>query len=105
MTKKLDASISHQNATSSAPPDVLASEFERRKKLGAYFREARLNAGLTESAVVSGVEIESEALLLSYESGRLAMPLEDVYALTNFLNIAPEVIMALIHELYSPENL
>jgi hypothetical protein len=28
------------------------------------------------------------------------MPLEDVFALTNLLNIAPEEVMDLVHELY-----
>jgi hypothetical protein len=42
-------------------------------------------------------------LLEAYESGAEAIPLDEIFALTNLLNIAPAEILLLIQNVYSQE--
>ncbi len=87
----------------SASPALAASpevEIERRVQIGTFFRNAREQAGLTPEAVAKELELDSTAILLAYESGRSSMPVDDIFALTNVLNIPPEDVMDLVHELY-----
>lgn len=80
-----------------ASPEI---EAERRAKIGAFFREARVRVGLTPEAVAQELELKSSQVVLDYESGQTSMPVDDIFALTNLLNIPPEDVMDLVHELY-----
>jgi transcriptional regulator with XRE-family HTH domain len=75
-------------------------EIERRIRLGEFFRSHRVSAGLSAETIAQDLELESVSVLSAYESGRISMPLEDVFALTNLLNVAPETVMDLVHSLY-----
>jgi transcriptional regulator with XRE-family HTH domain len=76
------------------------SEADRRSKIGSFFRARRLSANLSPETVAQELELESATVLLAYESGRASMPVDDIFALTNLLNIPPEDVMELVHELY-----
>lgn len=71
----------------------------RLAKLGDFFRQQRVAAGLTEDAVVRALELESIETLRGYETGEIAIPLEDIFSLTNLLNVSPEEVMDLVHAL------
>lgn len=91
------------NKLINASPALAASpeiEAERRIRIGTFFRDARVQAGLTLEAVSQELELESETVLSDYETGNTSMPVDDIFALTNLLNIPPEDVMALVHELY-----
>ena len=77
-----------------------AFDLERRRNLGGFFRAHRLKNLISEEDMAAALELPVVETIMAYESGRLAMPLEDVYAMTNLLNLAPEDVMALIHGLY-----
>lgn len=77
----------------------------RLSKLGDFFREQRLAAGVSEDAVMRALELESLDVLRGYESGEISIPLEDVFALTNLLNVSPEEVMDLVHALLMHGNL
>lgn len=76
-------------------------EFERRRSLGAFFRSHRLENKMSEEEVAEALELASTDIVLGYETGRIAMPLEDVFSMTNLLNVPPEDVMDLIHKLYT----
>ncbi|RYZ76108.1 MAG: XRE family transcriptional regulator [Proteobacteria bacterium] len=78
----------------------LELEMGRRVQIGAFFRERRELAGLEADYVAKELDLESSTILHAYESGRLSIPVDDVFAMTNILNIPPEDVMELIHELY-----
>lgn len=69
------------------------------RRLGAYFHAHRLALGVSEMSVVHALDLCSLETLIRYEAGRAVIPLEDVYALTNLLNLAPEDVMDLIYEI------
>ena len=77
------------------------SEQRRRETIGGFFRARRIVAGLSEIEVTTSLELETPGILVAYETGRTPIPLEDIFALTNLLNIAPEDVLALIHGVYS----
>ena len=77
-----------------------AVEAERRRRLGDFFRSHRVASGMSVEQVATDLELSSVDVLVDYETGQLSMPLEDVFALTNLLNIAPEAVMDLVHTLY-----
>ncbi len=85
---------------SKTPESLSPVEIDRSRRLGDFFRSHRQSEGLTLEQVTTALELESIEVLVGYESGRLAMPLEDVFALTNLLNVAPEDVMDLVHSLY-----
>lgn len=76
-------------------------EDTRRYQIAVFFRERRIQAGLTEMQVVRDLGLESVELLREYEAGTTPIPLDDVFTLTNLLNIPPEDVMALIYDVYS----
>lgn len=81
------------------------TEDTRRIQIATFFKERRLGAGLTQAQVVQGLGLESIALLQSYEDGSQPIPLDDVFSLTNLLNVPPEDVMALIYDVYSQGSL
>jgi len=76
-----------------------AAEAQRLRRVGEFFKSYRLSAGLTEEQVTQTLELKP-GVYNRYEAGLLSMPLEDVFALTNLFNIAPEEVMDLVHSLY-----
>jgi transcriptional regulator with XRE-family HTH domain len=75
------------------------NEHERLVRLGDFFKAYRLKSGLSIDEVAQLLDLKP-AVYVGYEEGRQSMPLEDVFALTNLLNIAPEEVMDLVHGLY-----
>ena len=67
--------------------------------MGAFFRYKRLAAGISEKQVCHYLGLPSEMTLRSYEAGKASIPLNQMYALSNCLNIAPDEIMDLMHNL------
>lgn len=88
------------DSSSTLPETSDSLAFQKRRQLGAFFRAHRLEARLSEADVARALDLETDETVMAYESGRLSMPVEDVYALTNLLNLAPEDVMDLIHGLY-----
>lgn len=78
---------------------ALAIEQERQRRLGEFFKAQRLKAGLSEAEIAKSLDLATD-VYIGYEAGRLLMPLEDVFTLTNAMNVAPEEVMQLVHELY-----
>lgn len=76
------------------------TESERRHQIGNFFRMRRLEAGVSAETVAKELELASTDVLMAYETGRVSMPVDDIFALTNLLNIPPEEVMELVHELY-----
>lgn len=76
-------------------------EDSRRHQIAAFFKERRLQAGLTEAQVVLALGLESVELLHEYEAGTKPISLDDIFTLTNLLNIPPEDVLALIYDVYS----
>lgn len=85
--------------TQAHKPVPAPNERERLSRLGEFFKSHRLTSGLSVEEVAQLLELET-SVYAGYEDGLHSMPLEDVFALTNLLNIAPEEVMDLVHELY-----
>ena len=73
----------------------------RAQELGQFFRNRRIEAGLTLNQVSRELEISTQTLL-QYENGEQTVPCEDIFALANCLNIPPEDLLTEIHNLYNP---
>lgn len=76
----------------------------RREAIGAFFRQQRMLAGLSIEETATLLDIEPPGLLNRYESGALSIPLDEIFALTNLLNIAPERVMTLIQNVFSSSH-
>jgi transcriptional regulator with XRE-family HTH domain len=92
--------MSKQSVASPAFAASPESEVERRVQIGAFFRQRRLGADLSMEMVAKELELESPEVLLAYETGKVSIPVDDIFALTNLLNVPPEDVMELVHELY-----
>jgi transcriptional regulator with XRE-family HTH domain len=68
-------------------------------KIGKFFHERRLAAGLSLETVAIELSLEVSADLQAYENGQKAIPLDEIFALTNILNIPPDDVIDLIHGL------
>jgi hypothetical protein len=66
------------------------------KTLGSFFKSKRLEAGIAIEAVAEYLEV-SPLEFEAYESGVKSIPLNRVYALSNFLNISPEEITRMVN--------
>lgn len=64
--------------------------------IGALIKRARLEQGLTRAEVARYLGDQNEDTLALYESGRKSIPVCDIYALANCLNISPRLIQKLI---------
>ena len=67
-------------------------------QIGSYFKAKRQEALLSIDALSKATQISSE-LILKYESGEAQFHLEDIYAISNVLNIDPSDIMELFYTL------
>lgn len=79
-------------------------EDNRRELIASFFRKHRLASGLSEQQVAHDLGLESVETLRAYEAGTEAIPLDEIFALTNLLNIPPEDVLALIYDTYSQGN-
>jgi transcriptional regulator with XRE-family HTH domain len=61
-------------------------------QLGKFFRDERLKAGLSSETVSSYLNIPQDVLEV-YEQGLSTIPLNHIYALSNCLNISPELVV------------
>lgn len=73
----------------------------RGKEIGAFFRRRRLETGLSVETVTQELGLPSEDLLLKYENGVESFPLDEIFALTNLLNIPPHDVLVLIDKVYA----
>lgn len=67
-------------------------------QIGSYFKAKREEALLSIDALSKATHISSE-LILKYESGESQFHLEDIFAMSNVLNIDPSDIMELFYTL------
>lgn len=67
------------------------------KKLGDFFREHRLNAGLELDHAAELLAISSAKELGDYENGEAVLPLTTIFAMTNLYNVPPDTVMALLY--------
>ena len=78
----------------------LNSDEPRRQRIAAFFRKRRGESGLSLEIVARELGYEDSSIVAEYEAGTRDIPLEDIFALTNLLNIAPEDVMSLVHNTY-----
>jgi predicted transcriptional regulator len=85
--------------SSAALSDLSPNDQKRVRAIGIYFGDQRQKAqlGLQELAQALSVEVET---IIAYETGAKPIPLDDVFALTNTLNLAPEDVLSLVSDLY-----
>ena len=71
------------------------SETSPSQRIGMFFHDERLKASLSgeEVALYLGVSTET---LSAYESGQKRIPMVHICALSNCLNIEPEMVLKLI---------
>jgi transcriptional regulator with XRE-family HTH domain len=72
-------------------------------EFGIFLQQKRASAGLSEAEVAQYLGA-TVPILLGYESGEKAIPLNRIYALANCLNISPEEIVKKISTLDSIQN-
>jgi hypothetical protein len=88
--------VASNNRQASSPEDRL-----RYAKIARLFQSRRIAAGLDQAKAAAELGLPSTALLEDYESGKKAIPLDEIFALTNILNIPPEEVMDLVQELFN----
>jgi transcriptional regulator with XRE-family HTH domain len=76
-----------------------------RRRIAKFFRDKRLEGGLTIEQTAQSLGFAGTSEILAYESAEVAIPLDEIFTLTNILNIPPEDVLALIHDAYCDENL
>ena len=64
-------------------------------KLAKLIRASRLQAGLSETEVAGYLGVPA-AVIKAYENGTRSIPLNDIYAMSNCLNISPDLIVSLL---------
>ena len=67
-------------------------------QIGSYFKAKREESLLSIDALSKATQISSD-LLMKYESGEAQFHLEDIFAISNVLNIDPSDIMELFYTL------
>jgi transcriptional regulator with XRE-family HTH domain len=69
-------------------------------EIGALFKGKRIEAGISEREVADYLGGLSLKTLHLYESGRKAIPLSHIFALSNCLNVSPRVISELVSKIW-----
>lgn len=64
-------------------------------KLGAFFRDQRIERGVSPKTVADYLGVSTK-VIEDYESGRVKIPTSHAYAISNCLNISPEIVMWLL---------
>ena len=79
-------------------PSALPS---RNGQIGAFFKDRRLESGLSADFVAQELGLPNRELLLAYEDGTEPVPLDEIFVLTNLLNVAPNDVLALIYDIHA----
>ena len=79
-------------------------KFNRSAGVGAIFRLRRLELGLEEKTVALYLTNVSVERIQNYETGKCEIPLSDVYALSNCLNVSPRIITQLLSKPLKPKK-
>jgi transcriptional regulator with XRE-family HTH domain len=95
--KKLDSN-------DASPSDASGTRQSRVSKIAAFFHDHRIAAGLDQAKVALELGLPSVSVLEDYESGKKAIPLYEIFALTNILNIPPEEVLDLVQELFKSKG-
>jgi transcriptional regulator with XRE-family HTH domain len=66
--------------------------------IGLFLREKRISAGVSEWELLEYLSDVSVSQLRDYEAGRKAIPLADICAIVNRLNIDPGIVQKLLNE-------
>ena len=98
----LKAQVS-RSAVIDPPENTARSAFQSRKAIGQFFRDYRIAQGLQLERVAKDLGLAHASQLEAYESGAEAIPMDEIFALTNLLNISPSEVLSLIQNVYSPE--
>lgn len=77
---------------------------ESSGQIAEFFRRHREAAGLSPEMVAKELGLNSTDELLAYENGTQRIPLDEIFALTNVLNISPEDVLTLIHDVYNQRS-
>lgn len=67
-------------------------------KIADFFKYNRLKTGFSLEALAEGMNVPVETLI-AYENGSKKIPLEDIYAFSNCLDIEPDKIVHLLYGL------
>ena len=70
-------------------------------KVASFFRARRVAAGLSQAQVALELGLTSASLLDDYELGKKSIPLDEIFALTNILNIPPEEVIDLVQDMFN----
>ncbi len=65
-------------------------------RVGSFLRDKRISAGVSEWEILQYMPDMTLNEIRDYESGRKAIPVSYVYAMSNRLNIAPQEIQQLL---------
>lgn len=76
-------------------------EQQRKVRMGAFFQTHRINAGIGIEVVANALEFDDLDMVRQIESGEKAIPIDDVFVLTNVLNIPPDDVAQLIHDVFN----
>ena len=79
-------------------------QLRRRLMISEFFRTKREESGRSREEIAEDIGLESVAALAAYEDGTEPIPLDDIFALTNVLNIAPEDVLSLMHKVLVPKE-
>ncbi len=103
-SRKMNELKSKAPLASASIPSSSKLEVSRRQ-IGAFFRERRLASGQSPETIAEILGYPTTAQLMAFEQGMQSFPLDDIFTLTNTLNIAPEDVLALMYDLsHSDEN-
>jgi hypothetical protein len=81
--------------------DSMGACQQRGSKIATFFQAHRIAAGLDQAKVALELGLPSVSVLEDFESGKKAIPLDEIFALTNILNIPPEEVRDLVQELFN----
>lgn len=77
---------------------------KQRGEIAEFFRVRRLAAGISIEDTARELGLDDPGVLVAFESAREPIPLDMIFALTNYLNIPPEDTLNLIYDLHSAQG-
>lgn len=78
-----------------------AVDHQRQIHVARFFQSRRIESGQSIETLARCLGHADATTLTAYENGSLAIPLDEIFALTNYLNIPPEDVFGLIFDLYN----
>lgn len=69
---------------------------QKMNSLGRLFREARVDAGYDVANLATHALVDTD-VVLKLETSPQHVPLQDLYAVANVLNLDPGVVLELLH--------